>query len=88
MLTSIAQELIECEALNINLVGYTDNVGSPRHNKVLSERRVNSVMDVLLQMDIDRKRIGALGTGETLPVAPNDSVEGRQLNRRVRITLD
>ncbi len=87
-LLSIADTLVQCEAMEVNLAGYTDNIGSQGYNEALSRRRVSSVMEVLSQMNVDSVRMDADGLGELKPAAPNDSIAGRKLNRRVSITLD
>lgn len=87
-LVSIADTLVQCESMEVNLAGYTDDIGPQRYNEALSRRRVSSVMEVLSQMNIDSVRMDANGLGELQPAAPNDSADGRRLNRRVSITLD
>ena len=64
--------------------GHTDSRGSDSYNQVLSQHRVNAVKESLIsKFDIDAERLSAIGYGETQPRASNDTVEGRQLNRRV-----
>lgn len=67
--------------------GFTDSVGSDASNQTLSGRRAESIQTALVQMGIARDRITARGYGEAFPVASNDSLDGRQLNRRVEIVL-
>lgn len=87
-IVGIADTLIQCDAMAVNLAGYTDNIGSQRYNDELSLRRVSTVMEVLSQMHVDSARMDANGLGELQPAAPNDSADGRRLNRRVSITLN
>ena len=87
-IASIAETLVQCEDMEVNLAGYTDSVGTQRHNDALSQRRASSVMDALLRMNVDRVRMDTRGLGEQRPVASNDNAEGRRLNRRVNITLE
>jgi outer membrane protein OmpA-like peptidoglycan-associated protein len=65
--------------------GHTDNVGSEQNNQGLSERRAQSVQAALMQRDVARSQISSLGKGENFPIGSNDSVDGRQSNRRVEL---
>lgn len=71
----------------VNITGYTDNVGNPAYNQVLSERRAEAVQDYLISQGISSRRIFTKGFGERNPIASNASAAGRQANRRVVITL-
>lgn len=64
--------------------GHTDNVGNADYNQKLSEDRANSVRQYLIdKFGVDGSRLSAVGYGLTKPVASNDTVEGKQNNRRV-----
>lgn len=67
--------------------GHTDNVGSEGSNLSLSQRRAESVRTYLLEQGISNSRLGAYGKGENSPVASNDSISGRALNRRVEVII-
>jgi outer membrane protein OmpA-like peptidoglycan-associated protein len=67
--------------------GHTDNVGSDESNMLLSQRRADSVRFFLLEQGISSTRLGAYGKGENYPVASNDSISGRALNRRVEVII-
>lgn len=68
--------------------GHTDSVGQPQANQTLSAQRAAAVRTWLItQAGIPAGRMTALGRGETAPVAPNDTADGRQKNRRVNVTL-
>lgn len=67
----------------IRISGHTDNVGNPRRNQRLSEARAQAVRDYLISKGIDGARIEAVGRGDTQPLAPNDTEEGRARNRRI-----
>ena len=67
--------------------GFADSTGSVVHNQQLSERRANAVQNALQDMGIGSERIAMRGYGESFPIAPNDSAQNRQLNRRVEIVL-
>jgi outer membrane protein OmpA-like peptidoglycan-associated protein len=68
--------------------GYTDNVGSDAANQLLSERRAESVRSYLTGKGIGAARLAASGKGEMQPVADNESVTGRERNRRVEVIIN
>ncbi|HEY2071709.1 MAG TPA: OmpA family protein [Rhizomicrobium sp.] len=71
--------------LKIEVQGHTDNVGSDTYNQTLSESRAKSVMTWLTQHGIAASRLSFKGYGKTIPVATNDTDDGRAKNRRVEI---
>ena len=71
----------------IEIVGHTDNIGSEKRNRVLSENRALSVKKALVAKGIDPSRLVAKGLGMSAPVASNATEEGRQLNRRVECVV-
>ena len=73
--------------LKIEISGHTDDVGSDEANQKLSEARANSVREYLINQGVRIDKIEAAGYGESIPVATNDTDEGRQLNRRVEFKV-
>jgi outer membrane protein OmpA-like peptidoglycan-associated protein len=69
----------------IEISGHTDKVGSSKANQVLSARRAQACRSYLIAEGIDGSRITAVGHGDARPVAPNDSEENRQKNRRIEV---
>ena len=67
--------------------GHTDTVGSEASNLSLSQRRADAVRMHLLEQGVAAKRLSAVGKGEAYPVASNDSISGRALNRRVEVII-
>ena len=86
-LAKVAGILLAYPALNIEVGGYTDNVGSDEMNQTLSENRARSVRDYLVQQGVSTNSVSARGFGNTLPVASNDNSSGRQQNRRVELLV-
>ncbi len=84
-LDAVAAILEKNTALNIKIKGHTDNVGKAAYNMKLSENRAKAVMEYLIKKGIDPKRLSAKGFGLTLPIAGNDTKEGRAKNRRVEL---
>ena len=87
VLDSVALVLDEYDKTIIDVVGHTDSTGSHQYNQALSERRADSVAKYLISQKVDRVRIETFGMGETRPIADNSTAQGRQLNRRVELTL-
>ena len=80
----IADVLKENAGVKVKIVGHTDSDGDDRSNLDLSQRRAASVKNVLVkEFGIDAARIETDGKGESEPVAKNDSVVNKALNRRV-----
>ncbi|MDR2968441.1 MAG: OmpA family protein [Tannerellaceae bacterium] len=71
----------------IKIVGHTDSTGSVDYNQTLSEKRAKSVDDYLLLQGISQDRMTYEGKGVHQPVADNNTLEGRSLNRRVEIMI-
>ncbi len=80
-------DIMKRSMIAIELGGHTDDVGSDENNLRLSQERVNSVKQYLVENDIAAFRIAAVGYGEKAPIASNESDEGRQKNRRVEVKI-
>jgi OOP family OmpA-OmpF porin len=65
--------------------GHTDSKGSDAYNLSLSDRRAKSVYDYLTSRGVDPARLSSIGKGESMPIADNETEEGRQQNRRVML---
>jgi NitT/TauT family transport system substrate-binding protein len=84
----IAVQARETTNACIWIQGNTDNVGDPKANKILSERRAKAVVDyLLLHYSFNKSRIIAQGNGDTKPRSSNDTAEGRRHNRRVDVQV-
>jgi outer membrane protein OmpA-like peptidoglycan-associated protein len=86
-LAKVAGILIAYPGLNIEVGGYTDNVGGNDMNQTLSENRAGSVRSYLVEQGVTTNSVTAKGYGNTLPVASNDNAAGRQENRRVELVV-
>ncbi|MFK8104857.1 MAG: OmpA family protein [Saprospiraceae bacterium] len=85
------QQLLEMLQTNENyrlrIVGHTDNVGLPKRNLVLSQRRANSVAQFLIAEGISASRLEVFGKGASEPIKDNNTEKGRLQNRRVSFYL-
>jgi outer membrane protein OmpA-like peptidoglycan-associated protein len=87
VLDSVSDVLKEYKSTMIEVSGHTDNTGSDSHNQWLSQARAQAVAEELIKFKVEPVRIDTVGYGEARPVADNDTVSGRQQNRRVELTL-
>jgi OmpA-OmpF porin, OOP family len=83
VLSEIGDVMMKNPGLKMNINGFTDSIGSMEYNQGLSERRAQAAKDYLVKQGIDNNRFSINGFSYTMPVAPNDTEEGRRMNRRV-----
>ncbi len=79
--------LNENQSISIVINGHTDNVGSESDNLELSERRAKAVYEAVVGKGIDQARLAYQGYGESVPIADNDTEEGRSQNRRTEFVI-
>ncbi|MCC2615186.1 OmpA family protein [Aestuariibacter halophilus] len=87
VLDDVAKVLKNYEKTRLSITGHTDNVGEAAYNQQLSVNRANSVADYLAQSGVNPARLQTQGFGESQPIASNQTVEGRQQNRRVELSI-
>jgi outer membrane protein OmpA-like peptidoglycan-associated protein len=87
VLDSVALVLNEFNKTLVEVAGHTDNTGAESYNQKLSRRRADSVAAYLRSRKVVGERLLIIGAGESYPVATNETSAGRQLNRRVEITI-
>ena len=87
VLDSVALVLKEFNKTLVEVAGHTDSTGTEQYNQQLSERRADSVAAYLASRKVTGERLMVLGAGEAYPIASNETAAGRQLNRRVEITI-
>jgi OOP family OmpA-OmpF porin len=85
-LDEIAKLLTATPILKLRVTGHTDNKGTADHNQALSKRRADAIVAALVaNYAIAANRLTASGLGASMPVASNDTDQGRALNRRVEL---
>ncbi len=82
-----ARTLIEKPEMNVVVKGYTDDIGSAKYNKELSQKRADVVKNYLVARGVASTRITTEGCGEEKPIADNKTAEGRALNRRIEFIV-
>jgi outer membrane protein OmpA-like peptidoglycan-associated protein/tetratricopeptide (TPR) repeat protein len=86
-LNHVAKFLQNNETLKLEISGHTDNIGTYKYNKKLSEDRAKAVVNYLLKRGIDQSRLTYKGYAYDQPVAPNTTEAGRAKNRRVEFKV-
>lgn len=83
----VSQVLTQYPETRIMVAGHTDSDGSEAFNQDLSVRRAEAVRSALVSQGVSPARITTMGFGESQPIADNNTAAGKQLNRRVVITI-
>jgi len=86
-LRNLLQFLQQYTNLKVEISGHTDDKGNDKYNQRLSEKRAIQVVKYLIKNGINKERLIAKGYGESKPTAPNNTDEGRQLNRRTELKI-
>ena len=85
LLDNIVAALKSNPSVNLEIIGYTDTMGTPEANQNLAEDRANQVKNYLVQNGIAQGRLSIKASGETDPIASNTSSRGRGFNRRAEL---
>jgi outer membrane protein OmpA-like peptidoglycan-associated protein len=85
ILNRVAESLIAHPEVKVEVGGHSDADGSEAYNLKLSQRRANAVRDYLVKMGVPPAQLTAKGYGESQPIAPNTTPEGKAENRRVEL---
>jgi outer membrane protein OmpA-like peptidoglycan-associated protein len=86
-LAKVSGILLAYPDLNVQVEGYTDNMGSETSNQKLSEERAGAVRDYLVSQGVSGNNVNSAGYGATNPVADNAAAAGRAKNRRVQLVV-
>ena len=86
-LNKLSSIMLDNPMLEIEIIGHTDNQGTADYNLTLSRRRAAQVREFLIENGIDPNRMTTNGFGATQPIAPNDTEDSRQMNRRVECRI-
>jgi len=86
-LAKVSGILLSYPNLQLQVEGYTDNIGSDEYNQKLSEERADAVRDYLVSQGVAQTNIAAAGYGKADPVADNSTSSGRAENRRVQLVV-
>lgn len=87
VIDNVARILEQSPGIRIEIHGHTDSDGDETANQVLSQQRSQAVVSALAQRGIDSGRMTAVGFGESDPIAPNITEDGRATNRRIEFVV-
>lgn len=87
LLNDLINAATQCNEAKFEIAGHTDSQGNADYNLDLSQQRASSVMDYFIQNGIHAERLSAVGYGESIPIADNDTADGRAENRRIELTV-
>jgi outer membrane protein OmpA-like peptidoglycan-associated protein len=86
-LYSLVEIMKDNAEMRIEIHGHTDNIGADEYNLALSRARASAVANYVIRHGVDASRVFPRGYGSTMPIASNDSEDGRQENRRVEFLI-
>jgi OOP family OmpA-OmpF porin len=87
VLNSAAESIKQVPGAQVQIVGYTDNDGSPEGNLALSQARADEVRDYLVGRGVPADDLTTLGRGDEDPLVPNDTPENKARNRRIELIV-
>jgi outer membrane protein OmpA-like peptidoglycan-associated protein len=87
MLDAVAHSLKDYKRTRLVVTVYTDAIGSSDYNQQQSQARAAAVLDYLRTQGVEGERMTARGAGETAQLAAPNTPEGRDLNRRLELTI-
>ena len=87
IIDSVASILSNAPGLRVEVHGHTDSDGDDVRNEVLSQERADAVILALAQRGVDQSRLTGVGFGESKPLQPNITEEGRAVNRRIEFLV-
>jgi len=82
-----AEQIRERPGIRVTIAGHTDSQGDAAANRALSLRRAEAVRRYLVRKGVPAEWLAAQGLGESDPVAPNETSDGRAQNRRVEFEV-
>jgi outer membrane protein OmpA-like peptidoglycan-associated protein len=87
LLGQLAEALVNEPAAELEIVGHTAASGNVQKDQTLSRRRAEAVKRALVEREVDGGRLTATGRGSEVPLAPNVTRSGRQLNERIELHI-
>src|SRR6185436_2485686 len=86
-LAKLSGILLAHPGLRLEIEGHTDSTGGDELNQKLSEQRAGGVREYLIEQGLNRDSLSSKGFGKTMPIASNQTSQGRQKNRRVELIV-
>lgn len=86
-LDEVARALNDNRGFRVQVEGHASSEGTDEHNQILSEQRADAVLNYLVSHGIDRDRLASKGLGSSVPRDTNETLTGRENNRRVEFVV-
>jgi outer membrane protein OmpA-like peptidoglycan-associated protein len=87
VLDEVVQALNDNRSFRVQVEGHASSEGGDEHNQTLSEQRAEAVLHYLVTHGIDQKRLASKGFGSSVPLDTNETIAGRENNRRVEFVV-
>jgi outer membrane protein OmpA-like peptidoglycan-associated protein len=87
VLDEVVQALNDNKSFRVQVEGHASSEGADDHNQTLSEQRAGAVLDYLVAHGIDKERLASKGFGSSIPLDTNETIAGRENNRRVEFVV-
>ncbi len=88
LLRKVQRAILAFDKPNVLIEGHTDSTGAEAMNEELSERRAQAVLEYFVANGtLPKERIIADGYGSKRPLAPNETEDGRAINRRIDVII-
>ena len=87
IIDTLAADLNTCADASVHVEGHTDADGAEDLNLALSVARAETVVEALIERNVDLERLYAEGYGESQPIADNETKEGKARNRRIAFSI-
>jgi outer membrane protein OmpA-like peptidoglycan-associated protein len=86
-LDEVVQALNDNKGFRVQVEGHASSEGADDHNQTLSEQRAEAVLNYLVEHGIEKDRLASKGFGSSIPLDTNDTITGRENNRRVEFVV-
>jgi outer membrane protein OmpA-like peptidoglycan-associated protein len=83
----VASVLSQAQRSQLLVNGHTDSTGAADSNRIISRLRAEAVRNALIESGVNPSSITVLASGEDVPLASNDTRDGRSRNRRVEVVI-
>lgn len=87
VIDELAVDLNICPTASVHVEGHTDADGAEDLNLALSVARAEAVVEALIERNVNLERLYAEGYGESVPIADNETRDGKAANRRIAFSI-
>lgn len=87
LLSEVAELLDSFDKISVRIAAYSGDEGDWRRNLSLTRLQAHTMLNYFVNAGIDARLVYAVGCGNAMPIATEESAVGQSMNRRVEITL-